>query len=352
MLFIIMPAYNAEKTIKYAIKSVQKQSFKDWNLIIINDGSNDDTLSICKEEANKDERIRVINQDNAGQFEARKNGLKLCDNISADDYVTFLDSDDAFYGSDNLESILKNENRDIICAGNICVFNNKNCKKIPLKKGRILEEKVYSDDNLSEVLVSFYGGSFIGDELCGKFFKVGIIKNAFESITVHPKRYAEDLIVNLYAFAAANCIALKSEIILCYAIGGLTSKFIPTFFDDFCIVDELRLKLICQYEYEEKFLRTADIQMYNVAISWLEMCYHSGKYDDEKLAEEITMVLNTSQISRLSQSTYVEDFEKINNRGYLFLFKQKDVENIILKVKSTEPANSIKSRIKRVFRIK
>lgn len=347
-----MPAYNAEKTIKYAIKSVQRQSFIDWKLIVIDDGSVDSTLSVCQQEAEKDSRIIVLHQENAGQFEARKNGLFSCTEIKDTDYVTFLDSDDAFYGTESLSIILKDENSDVVCAGFMPVFNNKSCKKIPLKKGRILEEKVYSDDNLSEVLVSFYGGSFMGDELCGKFFKVGIIKNAFESITVHPKRYAEDLIVNLYAFAAANCIASKSEIILCYAIGGLTSKFIPTFFDDFCIVDDVRLKLINQYNYEKRFLRITDIQMYNVAISWLEMCYHSGKYDDQMLIEEISRVLKTPQFDRICRSSFVNEYEAKQNRGYLKLFVSKDVEKILQKVKISEPANSIKSRIKRVFRIK
>lgn len=350
MLFIIMPAYNAEKTIKYAIKSVQNQSFKDWNLIIINDGSNDDTLSICKEEANKDERIRVINQDNAGQFEARKNGLKLCDNVSADDYVTFLDSDDAFYGSDNLESILKNENRDIICTGFIPVFNNKNCNKIPFKSCRVFDDIVYEGKSTLDALISFYGGSFLGDELWGKFFKVGIIKNAFESITVHPKRYAEDLIVNLYAFSNSNSIVLKSEIVLCYALGGVTSKFIPTFFDDFCIVDDVRTGLIKQFSYEDRFVKVSDVQMYNVIISWIEMCYHSGKYDDKKLIDEVEKVLATSQMNRICTSIYVNEYEQKNNRGYLSLFKKGDVNAIINKAKSSIPANSFNARIKRFIK--
>lgn len=344
-----MPAYNAEKTIKYAIKSVQRQSFRDWKLIVIDDGSVDSTLSVCQHEAEKDSRIIVLHQENAGQFEARKNGLFSCTEIKDTDYVTFLDSDDAFYGTESLSIILKDENSDVVCAGFMPVFNNKSCKKIPLKKGRTFENIKYSGKGVLDAVISFYGGSFIGDELWGKFFKAIVIKDAFERIIVHPKKYAEDLIVNLFAFANINSISLKSNLILCYALGGVTSKFMPTFFDDFCIVDDVRLKLINQYNYERRFLRITDIQMYNVAISWLEMCYHSGKYDDQMLIEEISRVLKTPQLDRICRSSFVNEYEAKQNRGYLKLFVSKDVEKTLQKVKISEPANSIKSRIKRVL---
>lgn len=85
---IIMPAYNAEKTIAESIQSVLNQTFRDWELIIINDGSSDSTSTIVI--AYEDPRIILLEQDNSGVAEARNNGIK---NASGK-MIAFLDSDD------------------------------------------------------------------------------------------------------------------------------------------------------------------------------------------------------------------------------------------------------------------
>lgn len=85
---IIMPAYNAEKTIAESIQSVLNQTFRDWELIIINDGSVDKTSAIVQNY--KDPRIILLEQQNSGVAEARNNGIK---NASGK-MIAFLDSDD------------------------------------------------------------------------------------------------------------------------------------------------------------------------------------------------------------------------------------------------------------------
>ena len=87
---VIMPAYNAEGYIRKAIGSVLTQGLKDFELIIVNDGSTDNTLDIIS--SFDDSRIRIINQSNRGPGVARNAGL----NIALGEYVMFLDSDDWF----------------------------------------------------------------------------------------------------------------------------------------------------------------------------------------------------------------------------------------------------------------
>lgn len=84
---IVMPTYNRADTILRAIGSIQSQTFTDWELIIINDGSTDNTLELV---ANLDERIRVVTQPNQGVTTARNTGLRHC----RGDFFAFLDSDD------------------------------------------------------------------------------------------------------------------------------------------------------------------------------------------------------------------------------------------------------------------
>lgn len=87
---IIMPVYNGDKFLKEAVESILSQTFKDFEFIIINDGSTDNSLSIIKEYANRDSRVKIIDQKNQGVSTSRNNGIKN----SVGEYIAFIDSDD------------------------------------------------------------------------------------------------------------------------------------------------------------------------------------------------------------------------------------------------------------------
>lgn len=89
---LILSAYNEEKFIKKAIESVINQTLKDIEIIIVNDGSTDDTLNIINSYGNSDSRIKVIDQENIGLGASRNKGMK----IASGEYITFLDGDDWF----------------------------------------------------------------------------------------------------------------------------------------------------------------------------------------------------------------------------------------------------------------
>lgn len=91
LVSIVMPAYNAEKFIEESIKSVINQSYKNWELLVINDCSKDFTQEIIKKYCLKDKRIELFNQErNSGVVEARNKGIQE----SKGKYIAFLDSDD------------------------------------------------------------------------------------------------------------------------------------------------------------------------------------------------------------------------------------------------------------------
>lgn len=91
---VIVPVYNVEKYLHTCIESILRQSFGDFDLILINDGSTDNSGNICDEYANKDERIVVFHQSNQGQAIARNAGLDYCYNNSDSKWIAFIDSDD------------------------------------------------------------------------------------------------------------------------------------------------------------------------------------------------------------------------------------------------------------------
>ena len=90
MISVIVPIYNNEKYLAKCIDSILVQEYRDFELILIDDGSRDGSGSICDQYAIQDERIVVIHQKNKGVSVARNKGLS----IARGNYVTFIDSDD------------------------------------------------------------------------------------------------------------------------------------------------------------------------------------------------------------------------------------------------------------------
>ena len=89
-LSVIVPVYNTEKYLRDCVDSILAQSFPDFELILVDDGSTDGSGAICDECAARDSRIRVIHQQNSGATVARRSGVR----IAQGEYVTFVDSDD------------------------------------------------------------------------------------------------------------------------------------------------------------------------------------------------------------------------------------------------------------------
>lgn len=103
---VIIPVYNSEHTIARALRSVQNQIYKNFEVIIINDGSSDNTEEICKSFVSSDERFRYFCQDNKGVSAARNNGI---DNALGE-FLVFLDSDDAYRNNylSTLDEVIQN----------------------------------------------------------------------------------------------------------------------------------------------------------------------------------------------------------------------------------------------------
>ncbi len=116
---IIVPVYKAEKYLRRCIDSILDQTYKDWELLLIDDGSPDNCGAICDEYARKDARISVFHKENGGVSSARNLGL---DNVKGE-YVTFVDADDCLY-NDALKIFVgfaEKSNLDLVQ----CCYNRK-----------------------------------------------------------------------------------------------------------------------------------------------------------------------------------------------------------------------------------
>lgn len=93
LISIIVPIYNAEKVIKRCIESISRQSYEMLEIILVDDGSTDQSLEICEDMSEKDSRIKIIHQNNGGVSRARNTGLKK----ATGQYIMMVDSDDYLY---------------------------------------------------------------------------------------------------------------------------------------------------------------------------------------------------------------------------------------------------------------
>ena len=134
LISIVIPVFNVEAYLRKCLESVINQTYKNLEIIIVNDGSTDDSHQICKEYADKDSRIILISQDNQGLSGARNTGLKHV----TGDYIFFIDSDD-WIRADALEqamSLAIEYNADCVACGSSKQFDEveKTESKITIRK--------------------------------------------------------------------------------------------------------------------------------------------------------------------------------------------------------------------------
>ena len=146
ILSIIVPVYNSGKYLRDCLNSISDQSFKDFECILVDDGSNDESPIICDEYASADPRFFCIHKKNEGALSARFEGLKK----ASSKFVSFIDSDD-FIEADMYETLmgeLSKNKADIICSGHY-VYESSNSS--PLQYLNIAKEGVYEGKTLESL---------------------------------------------------------------------------------------------------------------------------------------------------------------------------------------------------------
>lgn len=197
---IIVPIFNSEKYLKRCLDSLIYQTYKNLEIILIDDGSNDDSLKICKNYQEKDKRIKIYSQRNQGVSAVRNKGLT----IATGDYIAFVDSDDII--SKNMYEILveclEKNNSDISCCKyikftNVYQFqlstNSFNYSKNKALK-LLLEEKEITN--------------FLWDKL----FK----KELFTNVKFQENMIFEDLDVIYKIITKTNKITINNSILYAY----------------------------------------------------------------------------------------------------------------------------------------
>lgn len=204
---IIIPVYNVEKYLPRCLDSIINQTYTQLEIICVNDGSPDNSSAILEEYAKKDNRVKIINQENKGLSGARNTGIEA----ATGEYIVFLDSDD-WMDEEALEAaVAKAENADTVMWGYVREFAEKSIEKKIFDGDRSFDESGTRD--LHRRLAGLTGAELSNPEntdalvtAWGKLYTASIIKNNALQFVDTKIIGTEDLLFNMYYFGfAKNC---------------------------------------------------------------------------------------------------------------------------------------------------
>lgn len=196
LISVIIPLYNAENHIQKCIASIQAQTFKDLEIIIVDDGSSDNSLSICQSIAANDKRIKIIQQKNQGVSIARNTGL----DYARGQYISFVDNDDYVspYMYEYLYRAINEPNIDI----SMCYVNITTSYPTHEKKSSYTSFKEDNKQCLKN-LYSTYNTDYIYMVVWNKLYKKEVLKDIrFKKTAV------EDLVFNNEIFQTIKALTI------------------------------------------------------------------------------------------------------------------------------------------------
>lgn len=225
LVSIIVPIYNVEKYIYRCLDSIIHQTYKNLEIILVDDGSIDDSSKICDNYSDMDQRIKVIHKENGGLGYARNSGL---DNATGK-FVTFIDGDD-FIGLTHIEDMMKliqETDTDTCIAGHTKVYGDKEKKHINVCAG-----KVFRDDIKKEILPRMCGADSSGDDyiemsVCMVLLSNDIIQKNGLRFVSERDYVSEDLVFDFdyYPLSKGICVSDSVDYFYCDNNGSLTTKY-------------------------------------------------------------------------------------------------------------------------------
>lgn len=224
LISILVPVYNVEKYLDRCIDSLIKQSYQKIEIIIVNDGSTDNSPHMCDRWAEIDSRIKVIHQENKGLLSARKTAV----NTATGEFIIFLDSDD-WLEKNTCELCLETIAKDCvdIVGFNFIIedgaatmtnqqkdsFNNYFCKQ-PIKI-----------HGAAEMLTNVFVERNILWNVAGKMYRSEIVKKTYNYLDGIKCNYAEDLFTSIFIYSFAKSTVTISNRCYHYRVGvGMSTK--------------------------------------------------------------------------------------------------------------------------------
>lgn len=365
---IVIPAYNAEKYINNCLESIEKQTYSDIEIIVVNDGSTDNTEQMVLERKNNDSRIILINQNNAGTGFARKKGIE----IASGDYITFVDSDD-WIESCAIQILMEKAHEyeaDIVFSG--LIRENRNL--ISVKKESTVE-KSYGAEDMDDFYRYLFkqedeDGTGIFLSVCSKLIRTGIIKEVVKKYNEKITRMEDTaVLIGCCVLSEKNAVLTDSFYHYCMRENSATHSYDINFLEDINKVYHFVNNCI-----EEKKDNDSFREGWNVF--WVEQCIRglSLYYPLAEKARFPYYIFETGDIpkyskivlygaGRVGKSYYkqfasektfnivawVDENEKLEGIEAIDVIKEREWDVIIIAMKFKSMAEQVKEKLVSVY---
>ena len=302
-LSIIVPVYNAKKYLKKCIDSILKQTYTDFELILIDDGSTDNSGEICDEYAKANSNIRVIHKENEGLVAARKTGLQN----ALGEYIGFVDSDD-YIDEGMYETLMKpieKNNADISIGGLVSVNENGVLNELFNK----FAEGFYDKKRMTEEVFPkmLYHSGFINYGIIPgvvvKVFKKSVLEKGIAKVDNRIKMGEDGAITfNTIFYAKSIYFVDSAQYYYVQHAESMIHKYNPKRMEEFMFLYD------CLYSIEDKeFKKQLDNFFAYLFVYAITDCILADGLDEKQKKAEIKTILTNKRVKKAIKSAKLKD---------------------------------------------
>lgn len=340
---IIVPVYNSEKFIERCLTSIINQTLKDIEIIVIDDGSKDESLFKCSLLADIDSRIKIFQKKNEGLGLARNYGLK---NASGE-YVAFVDSDDYIKNNMYLELYqkAKETGAEAIISGAFITVRHSG----QIVYERQVESELVYCGNTKQLALEMMG-SLPNDSkdytvemsVCKGIYSLDVIKENNICFRSEREYISEDLIFHFDFFQKTNkaIVVPKYYYYYCENMNSLTKKYSRNRFEQNVLFYEAMLSMLRDYKYGKE----CQLYAHRMLISRARVCislssnYYKGWND--KVRTDISEICNNKVLSNVLSFYPISELP-IKQRVFTYLMKKKMALFLFALAKSNQMINLV-----------
>lgn len=291
MISIIIPIYNAAQSLKKCVKSVLSQTFKDIEVLLINDGSTDNSLAICREYEKKDSRVVVINKEkNEGVDKARLTALEKV----RGEFLIFVDADD-WLEKDAIKTLYDLSQQT---GADAVIGNIQNIYCHGLIRGKVhrkewMNRLIVHEELMDKYFLSYFGCSILPISVCAVLYRTAVVKKA--NLKPSELVFGEDLVMSMNIFPHLNCLYATDIVTYHYNKGlpGENDKYLDKWLENARLLHLTKMKKLKEYNYKKGvfFQRSS---LVNYLIAYVYMCYTRRFWSREENIKELSDELSHS----------------------------------------------------------
>lgn len=322
---IIIPVFNVENYITECLNSVINQTDNDIEIIIVDDGSTDNSGEIAEKYAELDRRIIIIHKPNGGVSSARNAGIK----VAHAQYVLFLDSDD--YLEINAVEILRSAFKEYDYDTVMFAWNNIDISNLRLKRESVFQSKFIFNENQKNLIYEKFCTGSVLNSVWQRVYKTELINNN-NLFFDETQRYCEDLLFSFDYFIYCQNGIYIDEAIYNYRFNpqGLTKTINPNKFNFIKRANQILYSRFRTVGLIEKYDYMLAVRFINVCLCILfENFRNRDKQNIKKLEENMLLIVKDDYFQQCANQVQYRDFNLIL-KIELFMAKNKMIRSLYL----------------------